>query len=137
MQRFTDTCHPARQLIDRMSRDRRPAAMCRHAAICVRSGEITGHLRTAYHGDNATLRTALSEVVIGAARHSGGRRLSADAASARPPRGPRCQVGRNYRGTDQRNRNFIDQTWRRVMLRNAARRYEPGLADQAAIDGLL
>ena len=149
---FTDTSHPARQLIDRMGiamlglpRD----VPARHP-ICVRLGEIAGHLRTAYHGDNATLRTALDEVnaviearaleIIRAADaylpllHQLDRRdessvqvgLVIDQLLARP--------------LPKEIRNFIDQTWRRVMLRNALQGGADSpewLADKAAIDGLL
>lgn len=149
---FTDTAHPARQLIDRMGiatlglpRD----VPARHPN-CVRLGEIASHLRTAYHGENAILRTALDEVnaliearaleIIQAADaylpmlHQLDRR---DESSV--------QVGQVIdqllsRPLPKEIRNFIDQTWRRVMLRNALQggaESPEWLADKAAIDGLL
>lgn len=149
---FTDTAHPARQLIDRMGTAMLglPRDVPARHPICVRLGEIASHLRTAYHGDNAVLRTALDEVnaliearaleIIQAADaylpmlHQLDRR---DESSV--------QVGQVIdqllsRPLPKEIRHFIDQTWRRVMLRNALQggaESPEWLADKAAIDGLL
>lgn len=149
---FTDTAHPARQLIDRMGTAMLglPRDVPARHPICVRLGEIASQLRTAYHGDNAILRTALDEVnaliearalqIIQAADaylpmlHQLDRR---DESSV--------QVGQVIdqllsRPLPKEIRNFIDQTWRRVMLRNALQggaESPEWLADKAAIDGLL
>lgn len=149
---FTDATHPARQLIDRMGIAMLglPRDVSGRHPICVRLGEIAGQLRTAYHGDNVTVRTALDEVnaliearaleIIRAADaylpmlHQLDRRDESsvlvghvvDQLLARP--------------LPKEVREFIDQTWRRVMLRNALQggtESPEWLQDKAAIDGLL
>ncbi len=149
---FTDAAHPARQLIDRMGiamlglpRD----VPARHP-VCIRLGEIAGQLRTAYHGDNATVRAALDEAnaliearaleIIRAADAYLPMLLQLDRRDESS-----VQVGHVIdqllaRPLPKEIREFIDQTWRRVMLRNALQGGADSpewLQDKAAIDGLL
>ena len=149
---FTGTKHPARQLIDRMRiamlglpRD----VPARHP-ICVRLGELAGHLRTAYQGDNATLLAALNEVnalidareleIIRAADDYLPMLLQLDSLD-----GVSVQVGQVIdqllaRPLPREIRNFIDHTWRSVMLRNAQQGGADSsewLADKTAIEGLI
>ncbi len=149
---FTDRAHPARRLIDRMGIATLglPRDVSNRHPVCSRLAEIVGQLRTAYHGDTAPLLIALTEVDSLIEARSLEIIKTADAYLPMLHQLDRrdessVQVSHAIdqllaRPLPKPIRDFIDQTWRRVMLRNALQggtESPDWLEDKAAMDGLL
>lgn len=149
---FTDSAHPARRLIDRMGIAMLglPRDVPHRHPVCSRIAEIAGQLRSDYHGDLSPLQTALGEIDALIEARSLEIIKAADAYLPMLHQLDRrdessVQVGHVIdqllaRPLPKPIREFIDQTWRRVMLRNALQggtESTEWLEDKAAIDGLL